>query len=319
MAASWGLVAVVNKWLLAYVHPLPLNFLVRVIAVAGLLLVTVPLTVFHLWPYGFGIDLESFLLIIASAAFTWLVGFTAYTCALRAGRVGIVTPLTCTDPLWTALFSLVLIGSALRLSTVAGMAVTFAGVILLSRWLGDSAAATGAPDEMAVAAESGPARAPGETGPGRGREATAVVGLALLAAAAWGLSPVLVQMAEEAYGAPSAFMMVESQLVGALALGAWIILRRRPLFTRRLDAPARRRVVLLLLASGALEVVFSLLFYLVIDELGAVLAMLLAATAPVFGVVAGMLLLKERLSVRLVLAIALTIGGVFVATAARLF
>ncbi len=311
MAASWGVVAVVNKWLLAYVHPVPLNFLVRAIAVAGLLLITVPLTAFHLWPYGFGIDLESFLLIIASASFTWLVGFTAYTYALRAGRVGIVTPLTSTDPLWAALFSLVLIGSVLHISTLAGMAVTFAGVILLSRWLGDSAAAAGAPDEVAVGA--GPGRSTA-----RGRETTAVVGLALGAAAAWGLSPVLVQMAEEAYGAPSAFMMVESQLVGALALGAWIWWRRRPLFTRRLDAPARRRVALLLLASGALEVVFAVLFYLVIDELGAVLAMLLAATAPVFGVVAGMVLLKERLSARLVLAIALTIGGVFVATGAQL-
>ena len=76
--------------------------------------------------------------------------------------------------------------------------------------------------------------------------------------------------------------------------------------------------MLLLLASGALEVVFSVLFYLVIDELGAVLAMLLAATAPMFGVVAGMVLLKERLSARLALAITLTIGGVFIATGARL-
>ena len=315
MAASWGLVAVVNKWLLADVHPVPLNFLVRAVAVAGLLLVTVPLTVFDVWPYGFGINAESFVLIAASACSTWIVGFTAYTFSLRAGRVGIVTPVTSTDPLWTALFSLALIGTALHATTLAGMAITIAGVVLLSRWLGDSAAASGAPDEVAVAPEAGCEAAIG----GPGREATAVVGFALLAAAAWGLSPVLVQMAEEAYGAPSAFMMVESQLIGALALGAWIWWRRRPFFTRRLDAGARRRVVWLLLASGALEVVFSVLFYLVIDELGAVLAMLLAATAPVFGVFAGRALLKERLSARLVLAIALTIGGVFIATGAQLF
>jgi len=127
-----------------------------------------------------------------------------------------------------------------------------------------------------------------------------------------------VQLAEEAYGAPSAFMMVESQLVGGLVLGAWILWRRAPLLTRRLGAPARRRVAWLLVASGALEVVYAVLFYLVIDQIGAVLAMLLGATAPVFGVIAGVTLLKERLSLRLLFAIALTIGGVAIAVAARL-
>ena len=134
----------------------------------------------------------------------------------------------------------------------------------------------------------------------------------------WGLSPVLVQLAEEAYGGPSAFMMIESQLIGGVALGAWVLWRREPLFTRRLNGPARRRVTWLLLASGALEVVFAVLFYLVIDELGAVLAMLLGATAPVFAVIAGVTILKERLSARLGLAVAITIGGVFIAVGARL-
>ena len=62
-----------------------------------------------------------------------------------------------------------------------------------------------------------------------------------------------------------------------------------------------------------------MLFYLVIDQIGAVLAMLLSATATVFGTLAGMLLLKERLSGRLAVAVALTLGGEFVAAAARLF
>ncbi len=315
MAASWGLVSVVNKRLLDDVHPVPLNVLVRFVAVAGLVLATVPLTVLDVWPYGFGIDLESLLLIAASACVTWIVGFTAYTYALRAGRVGVVTPLTSTDPLWTALFSFALAGVALQLSTLAGMAVTLVGVVLLSRWLGDTAMASGAPDEMAAPVGSaGPAPAAAGSAP----STAAVVLPALLAAATWGLSPVLVQLAVEAYGEPSAFMMIESQLIGGLALGAWVLWRRAPLFTRRLDGPARRRVVWLLLASGALEVVFSVLFYLVIDELGAVLAMLLAATAPVFGVIAGVTLLKERLTARLGLAIALTIGGVFIAVGARL-
>lgn len=318
MAASWGLVSVVNKRLLEDVHPVPLNFLIRLVATAGLVLATVPLALLHLWPYGFGIDAESLLLIAASACVTWVVGFTAYTYALRAGGVGVVTPLTSTDPLWTALFAFALAGATLYVSTLAGMAMTVAGVVLLSRWMGDTEMAGGAPDEV-VAGPDGRAHEAAETAPGAGGPAVAVVVLpAVLAAAAWGLSPVLVQLAEESYGAPSAFMMVESQLIGGLALGAWLLWRRAPLFTRRLEQRARRRVTGLLLASGALEVLYAVLFYLVIEHIGAVLAMLLGATAPVFGVIAGVTLLKERLSVRLGLAIALTIAGVAVAVGARL-
>ena len=315
MAASWGVVTVINKRLLEDVHPVPLNFLVRIVAIGGLVALTVPLTALRLWPYGFGINGAAFWYIAASACVTWLVAFSAYYYALRAGSVAVVAPLTSTDPLWTAVFSLLLIGVALRASTLVGMAVTILGVVLISRWMEGGAGAMAGPADGAMtplpADLARPVAAPGG--------ALLVVSLSLLAAAGWGFSPVLIQMAEGAYGEPSAFMMLESQLIGMLALGAFIASRRAPLFTRRLTGPARRRMTWLLLASGALEALFSVLFYLVIDELGAVLAMLLSSTAPVFAIAAGMLLLKERLSARLALAVALTMAGVLIATAARLF
>jgi drug/metabolite transporter (DMT)-like permease len=292
----------------------PLNFLVRIVSIGGLVAMTVPLTALHLWPYGFGINGAAFRYIAASACVTWLVAFTAYYYALRAGSVGVVAPLTSTDPLWTAVFSLLLIGVALRASTLVGMAVTILGVVLISRWMEGGAGAMAGPADGALAPPAGPAQpAAGQGGP------LLVVSLSLLAAAGWGFSPVLIQMAEGAYGEPSAFMMLESQLIGMLALGAYIAWRRAPLFTLRLTGPAKRRMIWLLLASGALEALFSVLFYLVIDELGAVLAMLLSSTAPVFGIAAGMLLLKERMSARLALAVALTMAGVLIATTARLF
>jgi drug/metabolite transporter (DMT)-like permease len=312
MAASWGVVSVVNKRLLEDVHPVPLNFLVRVVAVCGLTAMTVPLTVLHLWPYGFGINATAFWYIAASACVTWLIAFTAYYYALRAGSVGVVAPVTSTDPLWTAVFSVLLIGVALRASTLVGMAVTVVGVVLISRWMEGGAGTMVGPADGALAA-------PQPAAPSTSGSAWLVVSLALLAAAGWGFSPVLIEMAEEAYGAPSAFMMLESQLIGMLALGAYIAWRRAPLLTRRIVGPARRRMLWLLVASGALEALFSVLFYLVIDQLGAVLAMLLSSTAPVFGIAAGMLVLKERMSARLALAVALTMTGVFIAAAARLF
>ena len=314
MAASWGVACVVNKRLLEDVHPVPLNFLVRIVAVGGLVAMTVPLTALHLWPYGFGINRAAFWYVVASACTTWLVAFTAYCYALRAGSVGVVAPLTSTDPLWAAAFSLLLTGAALRASTLVGMAVTLLGVVLISRWMEGGAGAIAAPADAVLATPVDPAP-PGARQGG----ALRVVSLALLAAAGWGLSPVLIQMAEGAYGEPSAFMMLESQLIAMFALGAFIAWRRAPLFTRRLVGPKRRRMIWLLLASGALEAFFSVLFYLVIDQLGAVLAMLLSSTAPVFGIAAGMLLLKERLSARLAVAVALTMAGVLIATAARLF
>jgi len=38
------------------VHPVPLNFLVRIVAIGRLVALTVPLTALHPWPYGFGIN-----------------------------------------------------------------------------------------------------------------------------------------------------------------------------------------------------------------------------------------------------------------------
>ena len=92
MAASWGVVSVINKRLLEDVHPVPLNFLVRIVAIGGLVAPTVPLTALHLWPYGFGINGAAFRSIAASACITWLVAFTGCYYALCAGSVGVVAP-----------------------------------------------------------------------------------------------------------------------------------------------------------------------------------------------------------------------------------
>jgi drug/metabolite transporter (DMT)-like permease len=92
MAASWGVVSVINKRLLEGVHPVPLNFLVRIVAIGGLVALTVPLTALHLWPYGFGINDAAFRSIAASACITWLVAFTGCYYALCAGSIGVVAP-----------------------------------------------------------------------------------------------------------------------------------------------------------------------------------------------------------------------------------
>ena len=82
------------------------------------------------------------------------MAFTAYYYALRAGSVGVVAPLTSTDPLWTAVFSLLLIGVALRAATLVGMAVTILGVVLISRWMEGGAGAMAGPSEGRTASRA---------------------------------------------------------------------------------------------------------------------------------------------------------------------
>jgi drug/metabolite transporter (DMT)-like permease len=66
------------------------------------------------------------------------------------------------------------------------------------------------------------------------------------------------------------------------------------------------------------EVAFSVVFYLLIQAIGAMLTVLVIATSPIFSILGGVVLFKERLGARLVVAAAITLAGVFLVTIARL-
>jgi drug/metabolite transporter (DMT)-like permease len=331
MTALWALVVVVDKKILESVTPVAVNFLVRLAAIAGLLLLTVPLTVFGLWSNGFGINAEAAGWIALSAVATWLVAFNAYYYALRGERVAVIAPICSTDPVWTAFFAWLLLGTALGGATLAGMTVAMAGVVLISRWMGEAGGAEG---ELAVAAAlaaaahgdvlpdggtaaDGAAMAGSGAAAGRSPAATAkarLIGLALLTAAGWGLGPVLIDQAATAYGRATATMMLLSQALGALMLGGVLLLRRAPLAPRPLTPQARRRAIRLIVLAGLLEASVSVLFYLCIVAIGPVLTMLIMATTPVFSIVLSVVFLRERPGLRLTLAAAVTVAGVLIAT-----
>jgi drug/metabolite transporter (DMT)-like permease len=322
MTALWAVVVVVNKKVLESVTPIAVNFLVRLAAAAGLLLITIPLTVLGLWSNGFGINAEAAGWIALAAVATWLVAFNAYYYALRGGRIAVITPICSTDPIWTALFAWLILGSALGAVTLAGMAVAMAGVVLISRWMGEGdvvevrrLAGAGA---LAGAAHGdilpdGPGAAPPSARPAAAAKVRLIL-LALLAAAGWGLGPVFIDEAAGAYGRATATMMLLSQVLGALMLGGVLLFRRTPLTTRSLGATERRRTVALLLVAGLLEAAVSVLFYLSIVAIGPVLTMLIMATTPVFSIVLGVVFLRERPGLRLSLAAAITVAGVLIAT-----
>jgi drug/metabolite transporter (DMT)-like permease len=324
MTALWALVVVVNKKILESVTPVAVNFFIRLVAIAGLLLLTVPLTVFGLWSNGFGINAAAAGWIALSAIATWLVAFNAYYYALRGERVAVIAPICSTDPIWTALFAWLLLGSALGGATLAGMAVAMSGVVLISRWMGEGGRAEGElagaaalaaaahgdvlPDGAAARGGGAPEGSP--AGAARAR----LIGLALLTAAGWGLGPVFIDLAATAYGRATATMMLLSQVLGALMLGGVLLLRRTPLAARPLTPEARRGAIRLIVLAGLLEASVSVLFYLCIVAIGPVLTMLIMATTPVFSIVLGVVFLRERPGLRLTLAAVVTVAGVLIAT-----
>ena len=313
MTALWALVVIVNKRVLAYVDPTAVNFFVRIAAIVGLLLITVPLTALRLWDNGFGINAAAAGWMVLSALATWPIAFTAYYYALRGGRVAVVAPICSTDPLWTALFAWLMLGAAFGRFTLAGLAVAMAGVLLVTRWMETGGEAEAG--ALAAAAHGdvlpGPAATSSQPALRAGR--LRLVALAALAAAGWGLGPVFVDLASGAYGKPTATMMLESQVLGMLMLGGVLLARRGPLATRALSAPERRRAALLLAAAGLLEAAVSVLFFLSIAALGPLLTMLIMATTPIFTIVFGVAFLRERVGLRLTLAALVTVAGVMLA------
>jgi len=303
-AACWGAIVVLNKRVLDYVSPIPVNFLVLVVSTVSLVVIAVPLSLAHLWPLGFAMTWAATGYIAASAAVIWLIAFTAYYYALRSGRVGVVGPVSSIDPLFTALFAAIIVGTTLAGLTIAGLVVALIGVTLISRWMGDE------PEPHAPALE-------GAGGPALRSSAATVVALSLLTAAGWGFGPVMIELAERSTGGASTTMMILGEALGVVLLAPVVLARRAPLFTVALGARDRRRAVALLVGAGVLNAFFSVLFYVLIAEIGPVLTTLVIATSPIFAIAGSMVFLRERLGARLALGAAVTLAGVFLATLAH--
>ncbi len=303
-AACWGVIVVLNKKVLDYVRPIPVNFFVVLVSVASLVVVAVPLSLLHLWPLGFAMTRAAAGYIAASAVVVWLIAFTAYYYALRSGRVGVVGTLTCTDPLFTAVFAVIIVGTALAGLTIAGLVVTFAGVALISRSMG------GEPEPHVPALE-------GATGPARPVSAGTVVALSLITAAGWGFSPVMIELAERSTGGASTTMMVLGEAFGVVLLAPFVLARHEPLLVVPLQGRDRRRVVVLLVGAGVLNALFAVLWYVLIDQIGPVLTTLITATSPIFAILGGVVFLRERFGAKLAMGAAVTLAGVFLAILPR--
>jgi drug/metabolite transporter (DMT)-like permease len=293
-------VVVLNKRVLDYVRPVAVNAIVLGSATVTLAIVAVPLSLLHIWPLGFGMNLKAGVYIALGSGITWLVAFNAYYYALRSGKVGVVGPITGTDPLFTAVFSVALAGAFLGKLTLAGLALAALGVALLSRCLDDE------PEPHALILEGAPE-------PAVTASAVTVVLLSLLTAAGWGFSPVMIQLAEDSVGGASTTMILMGEGLGVLLLLPFVRWRRSWVFVQPLESGQMRHAIGLLVGAGALNALFAVLFYLLIEHIGAILTTLIVATSPVFAILGGVLFLRERFSSRLGVAAAVTFAGVCLA------
>lgn len=314
-AACWGLTVVVNKRALSMVDPIALNAILRVPTLLIMTVVVVPLTLTHAWNLEFAMNRAAAGYLVLAAVVTWLIAFNAYYLALRRGDVGVLSPIMGTDPVFTALFAVVILGAGMSGGLVGGLAVTTAGVVLLSRQV-EREPPVG-PDAPVVAPPVGAAPADTTTAGGRRphrllSSRPAVIGLAVAAAAGWGLGPVLIEQAQRALDGNSATMILLGQTIGLVLLCPIVLVRRRVLL-RPLQPGEGRLLARLILISAVLEAAFAVSFYFLIDNIGAVLTVLIIATSPLFSILGGVVILRERYSRRLALGAALTLAGVAVA------
>jgi drug/metabolite transporter (DMT)-like permease len=255
-AAMWAAIVIISKRVLRVVDPIAFNLIVRLLALAYFIALGVPLTAGRVWSLDFDLSWPAFGYMAAMATITWLIAFNAYYYALHHGQVSVVGPITSTDPVFTAVFSFVLLGTALGGFTIAGLIVTVAGVFLIARWMGtaDGGAEEPAGAEVllptggeAAGDGNGGDEAAGAGDGGGGAEASAgwrglpamtagqplalrnveIVGLAVTTAAAWGAAPILIQAAMDDLGGPSIWMLMLSQGLGALILAPVVWRRRR--------------------------------------------------------------------------------------------
>jgi drug/metabolite transporter (DMT)-like permease len=333
MTASAGAMVLVNKRLTRCLDPVATNMLVRGVSVATIAVVSAPLTLLHVWSLTYEITWEAAGYVALIAVVGWFVAQNAYYHALRSGKVSVVAPLTSTNLLFTALWATALVGAALGQLTVAGLLIAAAGIVFIARVQRRDTVAAEVPDPQQVVLEAEPGGAAGESpveatavclaeeqpaSPSRWeRSIPLVVLLALVSAAGWGLGPVLIQLAQQSVGGTTVSMILIAQGLGFLLLVGFVAARRTPLTARPLTALERRRMPRLVLLIGAFEGAYAIGFYLLVQNLGPVLTAMISATTPVWAIVWGAVLLRERIGLRLGIGIAVTLLGVFLATADR--
>ena len=253
----------------------------RITVAAAVLLLCLPWT---LGRVDLGVVTAPALALLFGSVFAGFgIGDTAFFESMRRLGVARAMPIAGCHPLVTGLLAVVVLGEPLTSGLVAGVVIVSGGVWLVTT-------------DGIRAARAQPL----------GQRALVVgVALALTAAVGWSVATVMVR---------PALATVDPVLASTLRLpfAAVVMLfaasRARMLDSRRLEL--KRPILLGVVLGGIVTVVSATLFLWAVALIGAARTAAIASSSPLFAAPMAMLLFRERLTLRLVLGMAITTVGV---------
>jgi DME family drug/metabolite transporter len=228
------------------------------------------------------VTLSTLGLLLLSVVAGYVVGDTAFIESMRLLGVARAAPIAGAHPLITSMLAVLVLGEPVTLMLVVGVVLVGCGVWLITA---DEAALTsGHLDRRAVM-----------------KGAT----LAVSAAIGWSLSTILVRPALEQIDA-----MVAASIYLPAAAGMMLALASCSHTADTRQRMLKRSVILGLVAGGVLTVVSSTMFLWAISLVGAARTAALLSASPIFAAGIAVLALGERLTVRLVVGMAVSSAGV---------
>jgi drug/metabolite transporter (DMT)-like permease len=226
------------------------------------------------------------LLLIATALIGPGLGDMLYFVGIREVGVARAFPVAMAgSPLFTIALAALFVGEAITLTVVLGAILTISGIVLIA------------------------VRGSSSSDPRRSEKATTGLLIVLGAALLWAVTTVALRATAEGVAAP----LVSAIRIPAAALLALALARS----TGRVLRPSHygARSMITLAAAGLMGVgTGSMLYVLAIQQAGAARTAILSSTAPLFALPLAALLLRERITRRMVAGTALTIAGIWLVT-----
>jgi len=274
-------------WALASIAFTSLATSVDVVAANAFRCLVASLLFVALLPFAGGLDalrsLTPAVVGILAVSVTMIIGIgdTLFFKAMRTIGVSRAMPIAGANPLVTTGLAVAFLGERLTVFQTAGVIVTVAGLLIIV-----------SPDRR-------------RTVVAQPSSATGIV-LAVLTALAWGVGTALLKTGLSNVG-PVVVNSVRHPAALAFLIGLMVLRGQRLDAYRRLD---RRGWVLLLVTSLLSSGLGSLLFVTGLQLAGAARGSVLSSTAPLFSVPLSVVVLHERVSVRVIAGTLLTVVGI---------
>lgn len=282
-AISWTISAMLYGKALQQTKPISAN-IVRLSCTSAVLLIVLAVTA------GFGVSTSIGLDMSVLAAISGIVGLglgdTLYMVSLKLIGVARAVPITCTYPLFNLLWAVFLAGEKLTFSLILGALIIFLGIWLLSHEK--------------------------ESDVGRGKGKLSLWGLAAAMATAilWSISITMMGIAVKATPSINDALVINTIRTTTIAA---LLLALSPMIDRQHNfLKMKKGTIATLTVAGivALGIGWFLLAYSLV-EISEPRAVPISSTTPLFSMLAGVILLRERITLRNALGSVIVVAGIF--------